>query len=288
MRKFYLLLLLLLLASSAQAFTLSDFESPESVVTDPEDGSYYVSNINGDPFLKDGNGYISKISSNGNTVTQKYIGGTKESLLLDAPKGLTIIGKNIFAADIDTVKVFDKETRKQVKIVDFVGFAPKFLNDMTADREGNMVYVSDMLADCIYRIDVKNDYRVSVFKEGAELGQPNGLAFNPKTKNLMAVGFSSGEILEITMSGKVHILKKGLKGLDGIDYDSDGNLYVSNHEKGEIYQIGRLGRGPLTTYLSNLTTPADISYDRQRGQILIPSMQGNTVSAVSKESSKQT
>ena len=287
MRKIYLLLLLLLATSSAHAFTLSDFESPESVVADPEDGSYYVSNINGDPFLKDGNGYISKISSNGNTVTQKYIGGTKENPILDAPKGLAVVGKNIFTADIDTVKVFDKETRKMVKIVDFAGFTPKFLNDMTADREGNMVYVSDMLADCIYRIDLKNDYHVSVFREGVELGQPNGLAFNPKTKNLMAVGYGSGEILEITMGGKVRVLKKGLKGLDGIDYDNDGNLYVSNHEKGEIYQIARLGRGPLTTYLSNLTTPADISYDRLRDQILIPSMQGNTVSAIPKDNSKQ-
>ena len=149
-----------------------------------------------------------------------------------------------------------------------------------------MVYVSDMLTDRIFKIDVKNNYAVSVFKKGPELGQPNGLAFNPKTKNLMVVTFDSGQILEMNASGKVRVLKKGLKALDGVDYDNDGNLYVSSFEKGEIYQISHLGRGPLTTYLSNLTTPADISYDRKRDEILIPSMNGNTVSTFPKKTPK--
>ena len=275
----------LFFAAPVRAFTLSDFETPESVVADPEDGSYYVSNINGDPSVKDGNGYISKISSNANIVTQKYIGGTKENPLLDAPKGLAILGKRIFVTDIDSVKIFDKESRNLLAVVDCQPLKVKFLNDIATDGQ-NIVYVSDMLTDRILKINANDPYEPSVFLESPLLAKPNGVMVNPKTKNLMVVTLGGGEVLEIDDSKKIHILKKGLKVLDGIDYDNEGNLYVSSFEKGEIYQIGRMGRGPLMTYLSNLTTPADISFDRQRNQLLIPSFKGNTVSASPKLSKK--
>jgi len=43
---------------------------------------------------------------------------------------------------------------------------------------------------------------------------------NPRTGNLMAMTWKSGEILEIDHDGKVHKLKRGLTSLDGIDDDS--------------------------------------------------------------------
>jgi hypothetical protein len=36
----------------------------------------------------------------------------------------------------------------------------------------------------------------------------------------------------------------------------------------------------LTTFLGGLTTPADISIDRKKNDLLIPSLNGNTVSSV--------
>ncbi len=247
---------------------------------DPEDGSYYVSNVNGGPAEKDGNGFISKISQNGNIVIQKFIGEKEEEAVLHAPKGLVIIGSTIYAADIDTVKGFDKETGKMVALVDISGLGAKFLNDLAADSDGSL-YASDLMANRIYKIDTKNNLRVKIFKEGKELGNPNGMVVNPRSKNLMVVGWSSGQVLEIDRTGRIHILKKGLATLDGIDYDSEGNIYVANFEKGEIYKIAYFGRGALTTFLSGLTTPADISCDRKRRELLIPSMKGNTVLTVS-------
>ena len=96
----------------------------------------------------------------------------------------------------------------------------------------------------------------------------------------MVVTWESGQILEIELSGKVHVLKRGLKGLDGIDYDSDGNLYVSSFLKGEIYRIPFYGRGTLTTFMSGLTTPADISCDRQKSELLVPFMKDNSVTTI--------
>ncbi len=282
MRKTIFLAVVFLFFSArfSYAFTLYNFETPESIQVDPDTGAYYVSNISGDPFIKDGNGYISKITATGNTVIQKFIGGKPENPLLNAPKGLWITSKEIYVTDIDAVKVFDKETGKLIETINFSSWNAKFLNDPAMDSSG-LLYVSDMLTNRIFKIDTKKNNEISVFKEGAILGSPNGLMINPKSRHLMVVTWESGQILEIEPNGKVHVLKRGLKGLDGIDYDLDGNLYVSSFQNGEIYRIPFYGRGTLTTFMSGLTTPADISCDRKKYELLIPSFKDNSVMTVS-------
>ncbi len=265
-----------LFSSAAHAFTRSGFDSPESFIADPETGSYYVSNINGPPASKDNNGYISKISASGNLVIQKFIASKNGEPVLNGPKGLLVLGKELWAADIDEIKIFDKNTGKPLRTLSAEPFNAKFLNDLAADGDGK-VYVSDMLGDQILKIDPANDYKITVFKRSEELGNPNGLIFNPKSKSLMVVTFKSGEILEIDHHGKIHVLKKGLSALDGVDYDNNGNLYVSSFGKGEIYQIPFYGRGTLSIFQNSLTTPSDISCDRKRQDILVPSFRGNAV-----------
>ena len=264
-------------ASPSHAWILSGFESPECVQTDPDTGSYYVSNIHGDPSARDGNGYISKITANGNIVIQKFIVGLPDNLHLNAPKGLWITDKEVFVADIDAVKVFSKRSGKPLRNIDLSRWGVKDLNDLVMDPLGRL-YVCDRMTNRIFLIDTKKNYTVFLFKEGAILGSPNGLAINPKTKHLMVVSWDGGQILEIEPNGKVHVLKRGLHGLDGIDYDIEGNLYVSSVEKGEIYRIPFYGRGTLTIFMGGLTSPANISCDRKKHELLMPSLGGNSVS----------
>lgn len=269
----------LIFTGPAAAFTRSGFDNPESFVVDPETGAYYVSNVAGSPSAKDGNGYISKISANGNVVIRKFVGGGAAEPFLNAPKGLVVRGAELWTADIDVVRVFDKETGKLLRVIDCSTLNARFLNDICLDL-GGRVYVSDMLGDQILMIDPSKNYAISIFYSGAELGNPNGILFNPKTRSLMVATFKSGEILEIDRLSRIHRLKRGLKTLDGIDYDAGGNLYVASFEKGEIYKIPFYGRGPLTVFRSGLTTPADITCDRKSGELLIPSMKGNTIVTV--------
>ena len=276
---FSFLFLSLLFLPSAQCFTRSNFEVPESFVSDPETGIYYVSNIKGGPLDKDGNGYISKISANGNIAVQKFIGGKADGVVLNAPKGLLVMGSELWTTDIDVVRVFNKRTGSLIRVIDASPLGAKFLNDIAYDGERG-VYVSDMLGDQILKMDIRSDNKLTIFKKGSELGNPNGLVFNPENKNLMVVTFKSGEIFEIDAAGTRIVLQKGLSSLDGIDYDSQGNLYVSSFDKGEIYKIPSYGRGELTIFQKNLTTPADISCDRKRNDLLVPSFKGNTVMTV--------
>lgn len=261
-------------------FQLSNFETPESMIADPDDGSYYVSNVNGDPTAKDGNGYLSKIDSAGNVVIQKFIGGKEGEPVLDAPKGLALVGRTLYVTDIDRVKGFDKETGKPVADLDLTAFDVKYLNDLAADARG-VLFVSDMLTDKILRIDTGKAHEATLFKAGQELGGPNGLWINPKNKNIMVATWRTGQVLEIDRAGRTHVVKRGLAALDGIDGDAEGNIYVSSYEKGEIYRITRWGRGVISTYLGGLDTPADLSVDAKKQALLIPSFKGNSVSTVS-------
>ncbi len=279
----FFLISFLCIETTSQAFTLSSFDNPESMARDPKGGCYYVSNVNGSLTDKKGTGYLSKINASGTIVIQRFIGGRKDEAVLDAPKGLLVAGNTLCVTDIDAVKIFDKVSKKFLVNVDLAPHGAKFLNDIAADASGAL-YVSDTMLDRIFKIDPKHNYEVTVFADSPELGGPNGLVFNPKSKNLIVVTWRTGQILEIVRDGKIRVLKKGLSTLDGVDFDQKGNLYVSNFDKGEIYRIPHFGRGTLSTILSGLTSPADLSYSREKEELLVPFLTSGKVAVYDKKS----
>ena len=67
-----------------KAATIGGFQTPESVKWDSARDVYYVSNINGAPNAKDGNGYISRMGAAGMVTDSAFIKG------LNAPKGMAL------------------------------------------------------------------------------------------------------------------------------------------------------------------------------------------------------
>ncbi len=266
----------ILITAQAFAFSRSGFDTPESFVADPESGAYYVSSVNGGALDKDGNGYISKISSNGNIVIQKFIGDKNDSGTMNSPKGLLVLGNELWVADIDAVRIFDKRSAKPIHVIDLSSNGAKSLMDLVADGDGR-VYASDLLGDQIFRIDAGGERKATVFYRGSELGNPGAMLYNPRSRGLMAAGFKSGQLFEIDRHGRLHVLKKGFTEPSGIDYDLEGNVYLASRDKGEIYKIPYLGRGTRSVLKSGLTAPADISYSRRHKELLVPSSDANTV-----------
>src|SRR5881397_650410 len=84
-------------ADNAKWAVTEGIAAPESVYVDTDSGFIFVSNINGMPDARDGNGYISKLSSDGKMVTAQWVTG------LNAPKGLRSYKGTLWNADLDEV-----------------------------------------------------------------------------------------------------------------------------------------------------------------------------------------
>src|SRR5262245_55231562 len=85
-------------ASPPLRLTVADsaLNTPESVVHDTTGDVYLVSNINGSPVQKDGNGFISRVSPDGRIAEAKWIAGGVNGVTLNAPKGMAIKGDTLF------------------------------------------------------------------------------------------------------------------------------------------------------------------------------------------------
>ena len=89
---------------------------------------------------------------------------------LNAPKGLRSFAGVLWTADINEVIGWDIASGDEIERITIDG--AMFLNDVAAGEDGS-VYVSDFMANRIYRIE---DGEVSVFAEGDDLEFPNGLS----------------------------------------------------------------------------------------------------------------
>jgi hypothetical protein len=116
------------------------FATPESVLYDPTGDRYLVSNINGDPSAVDGNGYILELSPDGRVTNPKLIAGGMNKVRLDAPKGMAIVGSELWVADLTVVRKFDLKTAAHRGDIQLP--AATFANDIAATPDGG-AYVSD-------------------------------------------------------------------------------------------------------------------------------------------------
>ncbi len=257
------------------------FKTPESVLYDPEQDVYFVSNINGTPFDVDSNGFISKITPDGKSVELMWIDGSKKPSQLNAPKGLALSGNTLYVADITFVRMFDRKTGAPKGKVAIPGAT--FLNDLATGPDGT-VYVTDSGlkpgkngfepsgSDSVYKI-VKGNRAVKLIAD-KELGGPNGVVADDS--GVWIVTFGSGELLHVDPSGKKEPGQKLPAGtLDGIIKLSDGTVLVSSWAASSIFR-GTPGGG-FETIVRDVKSPADIGYDTKRNVILIPLFQLDSV-----------
>ncbi len=250
---------------------LSDvgLKTPESVLFDKKRDVYLISNINGKPHDKDGNGFVSKVTPEGD-LTLKFIESGKDGAELNAPKGLTISDDTLYVADIDTVRKFDASTGKPLGNIVIPGAT--FLNDVATGKDGQ-VYVTDSGltpefesngSDAIYVIKGDKPKRLT---SGATLGGPNGIIAGDG--GVWVSTFRSGEVYWVSDRGqKTKVMKTPQGANDGIVATKDGRLVVSSWDGQGIY-VGTPD-GDFVVELSGVETPADIGYDCERQRILVP------------------
>src|ERR1700712_3942908 len=103
---------------------------PESVLFDGVDGILYVSNIDGQPWEKDGKGSIGKVGLDGKIIKVDWVTG------LNAPKGLGMFKNNLYVADVDNVVIIDIAKGVISKRIPIEG--AQGLNDISVDKNGKV------------------------------------------------------------------------------------------------------------------------------------------------------
>lgn len=272
-RVFAACLMLLGLAVSARAepprplWEIADFDAPKSVLYDARTDSYFVSSMHGDPTARDGNGYISRIGSDGSLIRKYWYRG------LNAPKGMAVYGDYLFVADIDQLVVIHKLTAKL--LARHPALPSQYLSDVAADGLGR-IYVSDMLGNAVYRLQ---NGIFDKWVESAALTGPNALKV---VKDKLWIGawgrivrgfetVEPGHIVTIDLETK-EIDKVGqgypIGNIDGLEPIGDGRFLVTDGMAGGLLLVDRYGRSQVITTLPQGS--GDMGFNPLLQQVVIP------------------
>lgn len=205
-------------------FIAEGFSAPEGVAPAP-DGTYFISNVAGEGEVKDGVGWISKLSPSGEVVAAKFIDG------LNAPKGMAVVGGALYVADIDRVRSFDAATGAPLAAIAIDG--AKFLNDATAWN--GEVYVSDSGTGRIWRLAAEGPV---LWREGPDLDGVNGLLGDGG--RMLVSTMTAGALFEATAEGGWREIASGMIDADGIGVVPGGGFLVSSWP-GEIHFVSADG-----------------------------------------------
>lgn len=253
--------------------TIEGFAAPESVLHDTKNDVYLVSNIEGDPGARDGNGFISRVSPDGEILELRWIDGAREGVTLNAPKGMGLLGDTLFVADIDAVRLFDRNSGDPIGSWEVAGAT--FLNDV-AVAPNRTIYVSDTGlrfsggqpedtgTSAIHAFSPDGSHRT--LDTGGQTGI-NGLAATGS--RLYGVTTGTGMIFQIENGVLSELPELPGLSLDGVIVMDDG-LLISDWDTETVYLLRE--NGSISAVVRNVTSPADIGIDRTRNRLLIPGL----------------
>jgi hypothetical protein len=270
-------------AELKEKWSLTGFSHPESVDLDIAHQVFYVSNINGGPLDKDGNGFISKVSRDGKMLQQKWIEGG-----LNAPKGIVMQGFKMWVTDID--RLIEIDTREGKIVNTYPADGAKFLNDPAVDAQGN-VYVTDIAKRTIWQL---KDGKMSIWYDKPDLPHSNGLRVIYGGKLLVA-GFGVGLHDDDTTDKLGNLFTIDLKtkemknlgdgrpfgNLDGVERDAHGNFLVTDFTNGGLFRAFKDGSFEKLQTLKKGSSDLDV-IDKGRTAV-VPRMLDDTVTAYTVE-----
>ena len=267
---FTLLFISILFTATAQHQLVKLWETdttlkvPESVFVDGRNKVLYVSNIDGQPWAKDGKGSIGKVGLDGKIIAAEWVTG------LQAPKGMGMYKNNLYVADLNEVVVIDVVKGAIVDRIVIDGAIA--LNDISVEENGT-VYVSDSRGRKVYSIENK---KATAVLDTMQLKGPNGVL---KHKGSLYV-LDAGTMYRMEKNGLLTKLAEGMEGgTDGIEHVSGGDFLVSTWG-GVVYYVNADGtKQVLLDGRQQKINSADIGYDAVKRIVYIPTFWKNSVVA---------
>lgn len=259
--------------------TIDGFRNPESVRYDADQDVFFVSNVAGYGSVKDGNGYVSRISAAdpARASPQVIVRSGRNGALLHAPKGMALHGDTLWVADIDVLRGFDRRTGSPLATLDFVSVGAVLLNDVAVGPDGTL-----RVTDTGIRMDESGSTYVgparvfavgpggiTVAASGSKDRQPNGITWDAARGRWLVLSFNPfvGEVLVLEAGGRLEPLHAGPGELDGVEALPSGGVLYSSWADSSLHL---LAEGRDRRLIVQLREPADIGFDTRRHRVAIP------------------
>jgi len=279
-------------AAPQQVGEASGMKTPESARYDAAQDLWFVSNINGNPSQKDGNGFIVRLTAEGAAMdSTPFIESGKNGVTLNAPKGMTLVGDTLWVADIDAVRAFSARTGAPIASLEIKEAA--FLNDVVAGPDGS-IYITDTGVrfddkgqmthpgpDCIVQVIGRQYKRVVTF---AGQPGPNGIAYDASGQRFLINAFASTAFFAWKPGmATADSIGVGAGAGDGLEFLADGRaVYTSWADS----SLSVFANGTSSTLLKGLPSPADIGYDTKRQRLAVPLFNDGKVVFIALEGGK--
>lgn len=235
-------------------------------------------------------GFVSLIKPDGSVHTSRWIGATRDGLVLNQPFGSDIRNGKLYLADSDgdtadgaprvsVIRLFDMATGApagEIRVLD----SPWF-NDIAVAADGTVYASQSGSADGttpmrLYK--VAPDGTASVLVEGAPLAIPNGVALD-NDGNVVVVNILDAAVLTFSPAGKLLKTEQAAQsGNDGLVILPDGTKYVSSVRMGGVSRI-RPGR-PAELIATGIPAAASMCFDPSSNQLVIPLNPNNALAFI--------
>ncbi|MEQ1869238.1 MAG: SMP-30/gluconolactonase/LRE family protein [Vicinamibacterales bacterium] len=247
------------------------------------------------------NAWISLLNHDGSVHTSRWVGvqtpveraSLTPPLVFNEPSGSDINLGTFYVSDRDggttptdqvvaVVRTFNMQTGlpgREYRVPQSTGF-----NDIEVADDGTIYATvtgaggstADPNSWQVWKIT--RDGQAAVFKQGAPLRQPNGIAFDAEG-NIVVIMIGNNEVLTFSPAGQLLKTEHAVQaGNDGLVVMPDGTKYVSSVQNGGVSRI-RPGQ-PAELIARNIPSPASMCYDSGANQLVIPMNANNALAFI--------
>ena len=249
-------------ADGRKAFSVTGFSGPEAVHYDPDEDVYFVANFNGQ-IRGDANGFVSRVSPNGEIIDLKFMVGTAR-YPFHAGRGMHVADNGLWVADADGVHRFDRASGEHLEFVDLSEFDPGFPNDIVAGADGRL-FVTDTGKQVIYEI-ANGTATIAAETPFAA----NGITLNPDNGRLALAAWSGAdELVEWDPTTGEFMAVATLDGggnFDGIEM-IDGTVVIASQADRSLHLVIDAEDRHQVALPGE---PADLGVDTRRGRLAVP------------------
>ncbi len=242
------------ISSSSDWIKNEGLRNVESIIYDESSRLFYATN--GTDYSLGTNGFISKISENGNLQELKWVDG------LNRPTGMAIHDSLLYVADVNSLVVVNMRTGFVVKKI-LEPIANSGLNDVCVSETGD-VYVSASFIHSIFKLI---GGKLTIWKQNEEkLKWANGLIANDS--QLLVAGLHLNTISMDSKRITQYELRSPIKDFDGIVSDGSGGYFLTTVENSGLFYFD--GHKAINQLMESNIYFGDLEFNPSLKKLYIP------------------